>query len=202
MYFLDYKFVQGRAVLKSLQDLPAPWCYITEGEHLLPLHITIPQPAGLEISIVTYDVMTASKMLGVHFSPAGNSSTHVEHMVQRGLDWVDCLRTNPVARNDAWLSFYLQLYPGVSWGLVTMCMHPKKLDAQVQHIYAKALPFLGVNGNIKREWRTLPEQYQGLGMPNMPLAALADKLSFLLGNWGLDGRHTATPWGWRSMRIS
>ena len=67
-------------------------------------------------------------------------------------------------------------------------MHLKKLDAQVQRIYAKALLFLGVNSNIKREWRTLPEQHQGLGMPNMPLAALADKLSFLLGNWGFQGQ--------------
>jgi hypothetical protein len=148
VYFLDYKFVCGRAVLKSLQDLPVPWCCITEGEHLLPSHITIPQPADPEVSIVMHNVMTASKTLGVHFSPTGNPSMHVEHMVQRGLDWVDCLQTNPVARNDAWLSFYLQLYPGVSWGLVTTCMHPKKLDAQMQCIYAKALPFLGVNGNV------------------------------------------------------
>jgi hypothetical protein len=61
-------------------------------------------------------------------------------------------------------------------------MQPKKLDVHVQCVYAKALPFLGVNGNIKREWRTLPEQYQGLGMPNIPLAALVEKLSFLAGN--------------------
>jgi hypothetical protein len=71
---------------------------------------------------------------------------------------------------------------------MTTRMHPKKLDTQVQCIYAKALPFLGVNGNIKREWRTLPEQYQGLGMPNMLLVALADKLSFLLVNWGFHGQ--------------
>jgi hypothetical protein len=67
-------------------------------------------------------------------------------------------------------------------------MQPKKLDAQVKCVYAKALPFLGVNGNIKKEWRTLPEQYQGLGMPNIPLAALAEKLSFLVGNWGFHGQ--------------
>jgi hypothetical protein len=44
-------------------------------------------------------------------------------------------------------------------------MQHKKLDAQEQCVYAKALPFLGVNGNIKKEWKTLPEKYQGLGMP-------------------------------------
>jgi hypothetical protein len=35
VYFLDYKFVHGRAVMKSLQDLLAPWCYNVEGENML-----------------------------------------------------------------------------------------------------------------------------------------------------------------------
>ena len=152
VYFLDYKFIHGRAVLKPLQDLPEPQCYIPEGDVLLPSHIYIPQPLGPPVPIVIHNVTTMSKMLGVHFSPAGNYSVHVEQMVQKGLDWVDSLRTNPVASNDAWLCFYLQLYPGLSWGLVTTCMPPRKLDAELQRVYVKALPFLGVNCNIKREW--------------------------------------------------
>ncbi len=168
----------------SLQDLPAP----AKGENMLPPHITIPQPVGPAISIITLDVTTVSKMLGVNFSPAENSATHVEHMVQKGLEWADCLHTTPVSRNNAWLSFYLQLYPCISWGLVTTYMQPKKLDVQVQCVHAKALPILGVNRNIKKEWRTLPEQYQGIGMPNILLAALAEKLSFLVGNCGFHGQ--------------
>jgi len=122
IYFLDYKFVQGRARLKSLGDLPEPVWYILVGDKLCPSHITIPQPVGPDAPIVTHDVTTALKMLGVHFSPAGNSLTHVEHMVQKGLDWVDCLLSKPLPRRDAWLSFYMQLFPGISWGLVTVCL--------------------------------------------------------------------------------
>jgi hypothetical protein len=127
-------------------------------------------------------------MLGVHFSPAGNLSTHVEHMVQKGFDWVDCLCTKPMARHDAWLSFYLQLFPGMLRGLVTICMPPKQFDAKIQGVYAQALLYLGVNRNIKWEWRTLPETYHGLGMPNMPLLSLSEKISLLLGNWGFLGQ--------------
>jgi hypothetical protein len=148
VYFLDYVNVKERYRLKRIHELSPPQCYIREEEQMHPSHITIPQPKGPALPIVTHDVSTASKMLGVHFSPAGNSLTHVENMVQKGLDWVDCLRTKPVSRNDAWLSFYLQLQPAISWGLVTVCMPPKKLDAQYQRIYAKALPLLGVNSKI------------------------------------------------------
>jgi hypothetical protein len=66
-------------------------------------------------------------------------------------------------------------------------MQPKKLDVQVQCI-RKSFFFPWGNGNVKREWRTLPEQYQGIGMPNIPLATLVEKLSFLGGNWGFHGQ--------------
>ena len=180
--------MSGRFQLKRLDKLAAPRLYIMEEGQMIPSHISIPQPEGPDIPITTHDVHTASKMLGVHFSPAGNSSVHVENMVQKGLDWVDCLKTKPVIRSDAWLSFYLQLLSTISWGLVTVCIPPKKLDFQYQQIYARALPSLGVNFKIKQEWGTLPEQYQGLGMLNFPLLALAKKLMFLVGNWGLIGQ--------------
>ena len=64
--------------------------------------------------------MTASKMLGVHFSWAENSETHVDHIVGKGLDWVKNLRGKPVLHSNAWMSFYFQLFPVISWGLVTM----------------------------------------------------------------------------------
>ena len=95
--FLDYKFICGHARMKSLQDLLAPRLYISKGDAIYPAHIIIPQLGGTEMPIITHDVTTALKMLGVHFSPAGNSPTHIKHMVQKGLDWVDFLCTKPVS---------------------------------------------------------------------------------------------------------
>ncbi len=109
-------------------------------------------------------------------------------MVQKGLDWGERLRTKPVPRCNAWLSFYLQLLPAIAWGLVTVCLHPKKLDVMIQRAYKKALPSLGVNRKIKKEWRTLPEMYLRLALPNFPLLALSEKVLFLLGNWGFYGQ--------------
>ncbi len=135
VYILDYKFVGKQARMKTLRNLPAPARYITIGNTLCPSHITIPQPAGPDVPISTHDVTTASKMLGVHFSPAGNSLTHVVHMVQKGLDWVDCLRTKPLPSRDSWLSFHMPLVPGISWGMVMVCLHPDKLNSMFQKVY-------------------------------------------------------------------
>jgi hypothetical protein len=81
VYFLDYEFIHGCSRMKSLEDLPAPRAYITDKGRTYPTHICILQPTGPDASIKTYDFASASKILGVHFSPAGNSSTHIDHMV-------------------------------------------------------------------------------------------------------------------------
>ena len=96
IYFLAYKFARGWAWLMSLCDI------LQQLLTLRPSHIRIPQPDGPDAPIIMHEVTTASKMLGVHFSLAGNSSTHaVDHMVQKGLDWVDCLCTKPISKANA-----------------------------------------------------------------------------------------------------
>jgi hypothetical protein len=95
-------------------------------------HIHILQPDRPAVVIVTHNVTMASKMLDVHFSPASNLAIHIEHMVQEGLECADCLRTMPLSCRDAWLSFYLQLFPAISWGIVKVCLPPQKLDTMIQ----------------------------------------------------------------------
>jgi hypothetical protein len=100
IYFLLYKFVCGHAKLKSFQDLPQPLAWIVDCGRLLPSHITIPQPCRPDVPIVTHYVSAASKIHGVHFSPVGQSATHIDQMVQQGMDWIDCIHTNPLIQPD------------------------------------------------------------------------------------------------------
>jgi hypothetical protein len=81
----------------------------------------------------------------------------------------------------------MQLYPAISWGLVTTVLPPATIEKKVQALYFKSLLLMGINGNIKKEWQSLPMMYQGLGLPCFPLVALAKKISFLQENWGSSG---------------
>jgi hypothetical protein len=47
--------------------------------------------------------------------------------------------------------FLSSTFPGILWGLVTLCMLLVKLDKSFQRVYEKALPLLGVNCRIKKE---------------------------------------------------
>jgi hypothetical protein len=133
--FLDYKVVCSRFQMKSPWDLPQPRLYIMEVGRAYPAHIHIPQPNGPDAYIEMHNINTVSKMLGVYFSLAGNSNTHINHTVKKGLDWVDSLQAKLVSCSDKWLSMYLQLLPAISWGLVTVCMQPSKLDKKIHKVY-------------------------------------------------------------------
>ena len=77
IYFLCYKFVKGRAKLKTLKDLPPARGQVTlKNGEIAPSHVTIPQPVGPSVPIQTLDVTDPSKMLGLHYTPVGDSTVH------------------------------------------------------------------------------------------------------------------------------
>ena len=125
-------------------------------------------------------------MLGVHYVPRGNGIYHIDAMKNKGDLWADRQITRPLCLSDAWLSFFLALYPGMSYGLESVLIAPKELDDKMQALYYKILPVLGVNRNISKEWRTLSERFQGLGLPNFVVDCLAAKLFYMQSVWGFD----------------
>ena len=93
----------------------------------------------------------------------------------------------PLPTRDGWLSFYLQLHPGMMWGLETVIISPNRLEKMIQSLYFQCLPLLGVNRHITKEWRMLPERYHGLGMPNYVVNCLSAKIFFMWRHWGFGG---------------
>jgi hypothetical protein len=104
--------------------LPEPASWISDSGKLLPGHINIPQPYGPDVPIMIHNDSTASKMLGVHFPPLGQSTAHMDQMVQRVLDWINCLHTKLLIQQNIWASFYMQLNPAISYLLGFSDNHP------------------------------------------------------------------------------
>ena len=100
-----------------------------------------------------------------------------------GTGWDDRMSTGELPRRDAWMSVFVQLLPGINWGLVAVVLTPKALQKYCHDLYYKILPLLGVNRNIGKEWRTIPERYQGLGLPDFEVHVLSEKVHFLQQQW-------------------
>ncbi len=129
-------------------------------------------------------------MLGIYFGPTSGGSTHIQEMAKKVYAWSNRIRSCPLPPNLAWKSFMHQLLPGMAWGIATVVLLPQKLLKQFQRVYFQCLPHLNVNCHIELPWRIIPEQYQGLGMPNFALISLASKILYLLFNWGFGAPHS------------
>ncbi len=118
-------------------------------------------------------------MLGIWFGPSSCGTKHIQEMCQKGHDWAARLHSRPLNHAEAWVSFSLQLYPGMAWGLFTVILSSKELYLAKKPVYLKCLPLLGVQCHIELPWRTLSESFQGIGLPNLALHSLASKLQLL-----------------------
>ena len=67
----------------------------------------------------------------------GNSSVHIDEMKTKGMKWKDRLTTRKLHPRDAWFSFFAQLFPAMSWGLVTVVMDPDKLEEMMDKFALK-----------------------------------------------------------------
>ena len=192
LFLLSYKWSNGRARLKKVNELPSIGHeFVVNGPNgeqpvVHPAHVTIPQPDGSNAPIRTHDLKDAVKMLGFYHALDPKEHPHVDAMVKKGVDWVDKIATGNLHPRDVWMGFFAQILPGINWGLVATVLHPQALQDAYQSFYYKLLPILGVNRNIGKEWRTLPERYQGLGLPDFEVHALSKKIHFLQRKW--DGK--------------
>jgi hypothetical protein len=183
-YFMTYPVVRGHHILGTIHNLPDPTALIPQADdHPLPSHMTVPLPDGTSAPIPTLPPTTASLMLGVWFGLASRGTKHMHEMCKKGYNWADRLSLRPLSHFDAWTSFTLQLYPGMSWGIATVVLSPQELYLVTKPVYYKCLPFLGVQCHIELPWRTLPECYQGIGLPNFSLISLSAKLQLIQCIW-------------------
>ena len=169
-YLLQYKFDQGEASLVPRR-------------HLLNNHLTIPQPNGRDVEIILKDPAEASEVLGVLVSPVGDGEPMLQHMINKGYKWSRRVLNSKLNTTDAWFSFRTQAMMSVRYGLIPLMASWHSIEHTLSKWYYHCLPALGVNRTIGHEWRMLPVEYQGLGLPNLALEKLAESLQLLQRHW-------------------
>ena len=172
-YLLSYKFVRGVATLRSLR------------EHS-KYQLVIPQPLGEDVEIELRDPDVPSEVLGVYSCPSGIGKKQLSKMVDKGKKWAGKVRGSSLSPSDVWFSFSNQSVPSFSFGLCPLMSSPEEVEREFMAMYYQCLSPLGVNQCITKEWRILPVEWSGLGMPNMSLEKLSCMIMFLKQHWGFD----------------
>ena len=73
----------------------------------------------------------------------------------------------------------------MKYGFVPLMSEPAVLEEEVIRVYYKMLPYLGVNRNLRADWRWLPTKFQGLGLPNLSIEKLAMMLQYVVRHWDM-----------------
>jgi hypothetical protein len=170
-YLLHYQFNNGVATL-------------TPKAQLEQYSLSIPQANGDTVKIALKDPKEASNVLGVLVSPSGDGDPMLEHMLSKGYKWSTRVRHSKLAPTDAWFSFKTQAIMSVRYGLIPLMASRETIETKISRWYYHCLPSLGVNRSIGSEWKTLPFEFQGLGLPNLTLEKTADSLHLLQHHWG------------------
>jgi hypothetical protein len=187
VYLLVYKFVSVRASMGNIGTLSPPLNYnpqITGPP--IQSHLTVSLPDGSTAPIPTIPTAEASLMLGIWFGPSSTGTKHVKEKCRKGFIWADKLHSCPLPPSEAWASFTLQLCPGTLWGIAMVVLSQHELYKETRPVFFWCLPLLGVQQHIELPWQTLPEMYQGIGLPNFTLISPATKLQYIQCNWGFN----------------
>jgi hypothetical protein len=180
-YFLVYRFVSGCASMGNIGTLSPPLNYIPQiPGPPIQSHLTVPLPDGLTAPFPTIPNFC------IWFGPSSRGTKHIKEMCRKGFIWADKLHYCPLPPSEAWVSFTLQLCPGMLWGIAMVVQSQHELYQATQPVFFQCLPLIGVQKHIKLPWQTLPEMYQGIGLPNFTLILLVAKLQYIQCNWGFN----------------
>ena len=110
------------------------------------------------------------KMMGVWSCPSGIDDTHLKENVTTKMEtWIARTRNGRLPSSLAWRSYSWKLWPGLRYGLATLGTTLSALDSILGRQQFDVLPLLGVNRNIRKQWRTIPQSFGGIGLFNITI---------------------------------
>jgi hypothetical protein len=103
----------------------------------------------------------------------------------RAAVWLNCLKNAHLPSKFSWVSYRLQLWSSVRYWLGTLPA-PLATFAELTANFAyQALPYLGVNQNIRAEWRYLHNTFGGIGLWDLSTEAVICRVNLLVQHWGM-----------------
>lgn len=170
-WLVDYTFANGQ------------WKYAATAEW----EMVIPLPDGTSCSIEQIPCDKARKMLGVWSCPSGNDSTHLaENVVGKMVTWIERTKNGHLPASLVWRSYRWKLWPGLRYGLATLGTSLDEIGSILHRQQFDVLPLLGVNRNVRRRWRTIPQAFGGIGLFDITTEQTIGWISMFLQHYGLD----------------
>jgi hypothetical protein len=179
-YLIDYEW-----------DDTGAWYYAPVPE--MDLQIVLPDGTKEGIALLPAD--SARVTLGINMAPDGNDMHHLtapgkprdkwRSIATRAENWLDSLRNAHIPSKHAWVSYRLQLWSSLKYGLGTLSATLEQMGEITVNFAYRALPGLGVNRNILTEWRYLHSTFGGVGLLSLSTEATICRINLFLQHWDM-----------------
>lgn len=179
-YLVDYEW-----------DEDGAWHYAPAPD--MDLNIVLPDGSRERIALLPAE--TARVTLGVNMAPNGDDTQHLRaegkprdkwrSIATRANNWVDNLRNAHVPPKHAWVSYRLQLWSSLRYGLGTLSATLSQMGEITTNFAHRALSGLGVNRNVWRDWRYLHSTFGGVGLLSLSTEATICRVNLFVQHWAM-----------------
>ena len=168
-YLIDYTY-----------DEVEGWVYADTTSYCLD--ITLPDGSVQTITANHFD--HCEKTLGVHTSPSGSGSRHLEALRLKAEVWINRLKNGHLSTSWSWVAYRHQLWPSLRYGLGTLANDYEEADDALSGLDFLILPLLGINRHIQTGWRRLHQTFGGVGLLSVPTEQLIARVNMILQHYG------------------
>jgi hypothetical protein len=159
----------------------------------LDYNLQIKLPDGTLESIELLEPGDAKVTLGVATCPSGDDSFHLtapgsardkwKSVETRSEVWLMRLKNGHLPSKYAWVSYRLQLWASIRYGLGVLSSPLATLGELCPKFAFQALPLLGINRNVRAGWRYLHSSFGGCGLLDLTTEATISRCNLFLQHW-------------------
>jgi hypothetical protein len=179
-YLIDYEW-----------DDTGAWYYAPVPD----MQLEIVLPDGTREGIALLPATATRVTLGLATSPDGDDSHHLsasgnvkdkwKSISTRASIWVNRLKNAHLPNKFSWVSYRLQLWSSVRYGLGSLSAPLASFGKLTANFAYHALPYLGVNRNIRAEWRYLHNTFGGVGLWALSTEAVICRVNLFVQHWDM-----------------
>jgi hypothetical protein len=100
--------------------------------------------------------------------------------------WISKTKNGHLPARLGWITYKFKLWPGIKYGLATLGMPLEITQKVLQCKNFHLLSFLGVNWNLKREWRTLHRAFGGIGLYSLPIEHTIAMINMIIQHYSTE----------------
>jgi hypothetical protein len=127
----------------------------------------------------------AEKAVGVWSTVDGDDKEHLlNNTTDRFMKWTSKMTNGHLPAQLSWIAYKFKLWPGIRYGLATLAMPLSLAQATLQKENFCILPFMGINRNMKREWRTLHQAFGGIGFLDLAVEHTIGMINIFIQHYG------------------